>query len=260
MNVSDRTTAAQLIAMFEKVGAKPPAAVTTAWQDTQKLSKGVRAIGCLPEIVYAAIASALQRGDDPAGDAEVQRILASGQISNGGVIDGVDDIAYSWFREVCAEHADDIVAALAKPFEAAAKTLVNAHQVLGDVPLSDSDTILRIGGDAPAHWAKAQAVVTTITSISRGWFALAEFTGHRNDPIRHQVLRLSAPTYEQWMSQAFEGKPADPWALVILGLDLALPTLTQYAERVDTITQGTQQAADKWAADNRAYMTGRRSA
>ena len=216
MNLTDRSNVSQLITALDKSGAKTPPAVTTAWQDTQKLSEGVRAIGCLPETVYAAIASAIQRGADPASDAEVQRILASGQISNGGCIAGVDDIAYGAFRQTCAEGSADIVAAFSKPFDVAARTLVDAHQVLGDVSLSDSDA------------------------------------------VRHQVLRISAPTYEQWMSQALEGKHADPWALVILGLDLALPAFEQYRERVDTIAQGAEQAAAEYQQDKQAYMTGRR--
>jgi flavin-binding protein dodecin len=257
MNISDKGNAAQLIAALDKVGAKPPAAVAESYATTIRVSD---AIGVRPESIYPAIAAALTRGDDPTTDTEVQRILTSGQISNGGVIAGVDDIAFTRFREVAAEHADGIVTAFRKPFDQAATTLTTAHQSLGDVPLSDSDTILRIGGDAPAQWALAQSAVQTITLIIRGWAALAAFTGISSDAIRHQVLRISAPSYEQWVSQELEGKKADPWAAILEGLDLALPTSSQYRERVDTIQHGAERAGAKREEDERAYLTGRRPA
>jgi len=258
MNISDRGNAAQLIAMLDKTGAKTPAAVTESYATTTRVTQAVRAIGVRPETIYPAVAAALTRGDDPTTDTEVMRILVSGMISNQGVTTGVDDIAFTAFRETCTEHADNLVTAFAKPFDQAAKTLTTAHQSLGDVPLADSDTILRIGGDAPAQWAKAQAAVQTITSIIGGWFALAQFTGHRTDPIRHQVLRIAAVDFQTWQTKQLEGKPADPWAAIIEGLDLALPTFTEYAQRVATIMQGAERAAAEYQQDNQAYLTGRR--
>jgi len=258
MNLSDRSNATQLVTALDKTGAKTPAAVTESYATTIRVSDAVRAIGVRPETVYAAIAAALTRGDDPASDAEVQRILASGQISNGGVIAGVDDIAFSRFREVCTEHADQIVLALRKPFDTAAKTLIDAHQVLGSIDLADTDTVVRKGDNAASKWAQATAAAATVKNIVLGWAALAAFTGRTSDNIRHQVLRISAPSYEQWMSQELEGKHADPWALVILGLDLALPTMSGYRDRVAVIAQGAQQVAAEQEEDERAYLTGRR--
>jgi len=260
MNITDRGNASTLIAALDKVGAKAPAAVTESYATTTRVSQAVRAIGVRPETIYPAVAAALERGDDPTTDTEVTRILVSGMISNQGVQTGVEDIAFTWFREVCADQSDQIVLALRKPFDQAATTLTTAHQSLGDVPLEDSDTILRIGGNAPSQWALAQSAVQTIDTVSRGWFALAAFTGHRTDTIRHQILRITTPTYAQWMSQELEGKHADPWAAILEGLDLALPTFTQYRERVDAIAQGAQQAAAERADDQLHYLTNRRPA
>jgi hypothetical protein len=258
MNISDRGNAAQLIAALDKVGAKAPAAVTESYATTVRVSQAVREIGVRPETIYPAVAAALTRGDDPILDADVMRILVSGMISNPGVTAGVEDIAFTAFREVAAELADSIVAAFAKPFDRAAAELVTAHDLIGDVPLEDSDTILRIGGDAPAQWAKAQAAAATITSIVRGWVALADFTRHPTDPIRHQVLRVAAVDFQTWQTGQLEGKHADPWAAILEGLTLSLPTYSEYAERVDTIVQGAERAAAEYQQDNQAYMTGRR--
>lgn len=258
MNISDRSNAAQLIAALDKVGAKPPAAVAESYATTIRVSDAVRVIGVRPESIYPAIAAALTRGDDPTADPEVQRILTSGQISNGGVIAGVDDIAFSRFREVAAEHSDDIVTAFRKPFDRAVTTLTTAHQSLGDVPLEDSGTILRIGGDAPAQWAKATAAAATVKNIVLGWAALAAFTGISSDAIHYQVLRITAPTYEQWMSQELEGKHADPWGLVIAGLSLSLPTVSEYRQRVAAIEAGHAVDAHQDARARNASLTNRR--
>jgi len=75
MSSTDRAFVSQVIAALDKVGAKPPAAVTESWQATQRISQQVREMGARPDTIYAAIATALERGDDPALDPEVQRGL-----------------------------------------------------------------------------------------------------------------------------------------------------------------------------------------
>ena len=258
MSTTDRAFASQVFASLDKVGAKPPAAVTESWQQTQLLSEKVRALGIRPESVYAAIADALQRGDDPTLDAEVQRILVASQISNDGVTSGVDEIAYSRFRAVVTEHADGIIAAFCKSFDAAAKTLADAHQAFGDVDLTDTDAVLRKGGDAAARWAQATAAVATIDTINQGWTMLAMFAGLAGNNPRYHVLRIAAPTFEQWQTLELAGRKLTAWEALLAGLTLSLPTYTQYRARVATITDGAQQEAAQIEDDQVRLRTGRR--
>ena len=233
MNITDRTSATQLINSLAQTGAKTPVVVTEAWSTTARLSRGVREIGVYPEVIYDAVASALERGKDPAADPEVQRILASGRISNEGVIAGVDNIAYDRFRKVCVANADEIVDALREPFDAAVKRLIEAHAVLGSIDLADTDSVAR--NDTGSTWGVATAAVATISNIISGWMALGEFANVVTLNPRHQVLRIAAPTFEQWETHELEGRHAEPWVLLNEGLDLSLPTFKQYRDRVAVI-------------------------
>jgi len=256
MSTTDRAFVSQVIAALDKVGAKPPAAVTESWQATQRISQQVREIGVRPEAVYAAVATALERGDDPALDPDVQRILVASQLSNQGVMTGVDDVAYSRLRQTCTEHADAIVGAFAKPFDAAAKTLVDAHQAFGDIDLTDAAAVLRKGGDAASRWAQATTAVATIDTISQGWTMLAMFAGASAD-ARYQVLRIAAPTFQQWQDQQLASRKPTAWEALLAGLTLSLPTYTQYRERVATITDGAQQEAVPPIDRARSHIAGR---
>jgi len=238
MNITDRTSATQLINSLAQTGAKTPVVVTEAWSTTARLSRGVREIGVYPEVIYDAVASALERGKDPAADREVQRILASGRISNEGVIAGVDNIAYDRFRKVCVDHADEIVDALREPFDAAVKRLTEAHVAIGPIDLADTDTVARRGDTTASMWAVATAAVAAIGNIVTGWMALGEFADVVTLNPRHQVLRIAAPTFEQWETHGLEGRHAEPWVLLNEGLDLSLPTFSEYRYRIAVIEQG----------------------
>ena len=265
MSISDRGTAVIIINTIAATGIKAPAALAESWQRTQRVSEKVHALGVRDSALYTPIYEAIMDDRDPAADPEVQRILTSGRISNGVVMAGVEAMAYAAFRDTCTEHADAIVSAWAKPFEAAAKTLDNAHQRIGDVPLEDSATILQKGGDIAQVWAQAQAAVHAVNTISGGWMALGEFTNRAANDQRYPVLRIASVDYKMWQDQHLTGGRAGgrkititPWEAVLAGLTLSLPTFTEYAQRVDTIQQGAEQAAAQLEDDGRAYMTGRR--
>lgn len=256
MSATDRAFVSQVIAALDKVGATPPPAVTKSWQATQRISAQIREIGVRPETVYAAIASALERGDDPALDAEVQRILIASQLSNQGVMTGVDDIAYSWLRQTCAENADGIIAAFAKPFDQAAKTLNDAHRAFGNIDITDADTVLRKGGNAASQWAQATAAGATIDTITQGWTMLAMFAGAPANR-RYQVLRMAAVDYGTWQDHQLADRVMSPWGVLLAGLTLSLPTFTAYRERVATIVQGAEQEAQPPIDLQRSKIAGR---
>jgi hypothetical protein len=73
---------------------------------------------------------------------------------------GVDDLAFSRFREVCTEHSEVMVKVWAKSFAAAATV-----------------------------WAAARAAGATIRTISTGWLALADFAHLAPNNPHHMVLR-----------------------------------------------------------------------
>lgn len=257
MNITDRATAQQILNAFTATGAKAPKALTEAWQRTTRLSEGVRGLSTPPEAIYAAVAAAIERGDDPAADAEVQRILTSTQIQNAGVMAGVDDLAFGAFREACTAHTDAIVNAWRKPFDAAAATLADAHHRLGDVALDDTTAIIAKGGDAADVWAQAQAATKTIEAVRHGWLGLVGITHAVPDDRNHAVLRIAAVDYETWTARQLHGQRLSAWDAVLAGLTLALPTMTEYRERLAVITRGEAAEARQIADAGHRYATGR---
>jgi hypothetical protein len=256
MNPTDRPNAALVINTITTTGVKVPA-VTDAYTRTTTLTTRVRNLAAPADALGVAVANAIEDDRDPSADPEVTRILVSTQIANAGIMGMVDDLAYSRFRQVCAEHADAIVKAWAKPFAAAAKNLTAAHQAIGHVDLADSDTIIRKGGAAVDAWSGAQAAVATINTITAGWLALAMFTHGAPNDQRYPALRLAAVDYQTWEARELERRKVTPWEAVLAGLTLTLPSFEQYAQRVATIEAG-QRAATQAPIDGlRSHIAGR---
>jgi len=260
VNITDRGNTSTLIGSFTAAGATAPKALIAAHERTMRLSEGVRGLSTRPEAIFAAVAAALERGEDPAAAADVVRILTSTQIQNAGVVAGVDDLAFDGFREAAIAHTDAIIAAWRKPFDAAAAVLADAHQRLGNVGLEDTSTVIAKGADAADVWAKATAAVKVIEAIRHGWLGLVGITRAVPDDRNYTVLRIAAIDHPTWTAQQFHGRKVGAWDAVLAGLTLALPTPAEYKQRVAVITQGTQQAATEREEDERAYLTGRRPA
>jgi len=259
MNLTDRATAQQIIGSFTATGATAPKALIAAHERTTRLSEGVRGLNTRPEAIFAAVAAAIERGDDPGADAEVQRILTSTQIQNAGVMAGVDDLAFDGFREACTAHTDAIIAAWRKPFDAAAAVLADAHQRLGNVELEDTTAIIAKGADAADVWAKATAAVKVIEAIRHGWLGLVGITHAAPDDRNHAVLRIADVDYPTWTAQQLHGRKVGAWDAVLAGLTLALPSPAEYRQRVNTITKAQEAEAQRVAGVAHDYATGRRA-
>jgi len=256
--LTDKNDARQILAAFTQLDIKPPAAVAAAYERTTRISAGTQNLAPKDEDLYHAVTSALDGRRDPAADEEVQRILTAAAIANQGVMMGVETILYDQLRNVVTEHADQIMTALAKHFEAAATTLTAAHQTLGNVPLEDTATIVRKGGDAAKIWGQAQQAVAVVNTTLSGWISLAALTRLAPNHPRYAVLRLAPVTFEQWGSLELTERKISPWEAVLLRLPLALPTFEQYHQRVETIEQGNQRIAQHAEQDRQAYLAGRR--
>jgi len=257
MALPDRLTISQLITSLDKLGVKAPAAVTAGYERTNRVSLGAQNLGPHPDDLYVAIAAALAADQNPSADPDVQRVLTASQIANGGIMQGVDAIVFDQFRAVCTEHADAIIKALAKPFDAAVKTLDTAHKAIGNTPLENSPEILRKGGDIANVWLEAQVAVATIDTAITGWSALGEFTRLAPTDHHHRVLRLAAVSYQEWMTQGLRESKLKPWEAVAAGLDLNLPSFGEYRDRIAVIQQG-QSLVDQAPIDReRSHIAGR---
>lgn len=246
MNISERSTARQIITTLQDSGAKIPKPVDAAWQRTVRMSEALQAMPYPGDELPVAVAAAIEAGRDPSADAEVQRLLTGQQIAgNQGIMQSVEAIGYEQFQQVCREQADAIVQALRIPFDQAATALAEAHGRIGNAPLGDTDAIVRQGGDAAATWAKATAAAATVDQIVNGWTTLATFTRLVQLDPRYSALRLAAVTYETWMSSELQHRRLTPWEAATSELSLSLPTITEYRARIAAIEAGHALAAQQ---------------
>jgi len=255
MNITDRAATAQIIQATTTTGATPVKAVADAHAHVVKLAAEVRGIGVAQGAIGQAVAEALDRGDDPAADSEVQRLLAATQISGEGTAQAVDAIVFEAFREAVHENADALVKSWQQPFDKAAATLATAHQAIGDLALDDHIAIMVKGGDIAKVWGDARNAADTIGRIVMGWSALGEVAHLASRDQRWNALRLAA--VDPAAFGAIDPRKITPWEAVLAGLDLSLPSFEQYHQRVRAIEQAAARAQHDAQGDALDHATGR---
>jgi hypothetical protein len=250
-------TARILLNALSSTGAKAPK-IAAAFEHATKIATTVRSLGTPPGAMVAAVAEALDDDRDPADDPEVQRLVTTNGFVNPGLMAEVEAIAFNDFAGVCTRDSDDIVTALRAPFDVAAATLAQAHNRIGDVPLEDTDTIMRRGDDIAAVWAKATAAAKVVDTITAGWAALGELTRTVPTDQRYRVLRIATVDYATWTEQELERSKLKPWDAIRAGLTLSLPTVSEYRQRVAAIEAGHAVDAHQDARARNASLTNRR--
>jgi len=255
---ADRLAAANLISTFDATGTKPPKAVADAWARVEKVTAAVGNLMPPEGALYRAIFAAVDAGQHPSTDPDVQRLVVSQTIAHAGTAEGVPAIAFDLLRETARAHAGEIVSSLRGPFDAAAAALKAAFNRLGDVALDDAGTILHRGPAAAESWGKAQTAIATIESVRTGWAALDTLTTNRTPSRRHAMLVLADVSADQWDAHNLTDHKAEPWAAVTMGLRLSLPTPAEFSQRVARLQQAQQAEADRQEKAARDRMAGRR--
>jgi hypothetical protein len=257
MDATTRSSATQIITASKAVGATLPRPVLEGHAETARLTAAARDMSPPPDALYAAVVAALDDGRDPAADPEVQRVVTATTIGNQAVATAVDNIAFGRFTEICREDADQIVGVWRKPSDKAVDVLTAAHDRIGDLPLEDTATIMAKGDDIAAVWADAQAAAKVIDTVAGGWYALADLTRLATNDPRYVLLRTVSCDYQTWQSQELERRKLTPWQIVLARLDLSLPTMSRYRDRVRVIEDG-HAAAHEQAERNRSAARGGR--
>jgi len=244
MNISERSTVNSVRNTYLQLGLNPPKELADALARLDKLNERARQLGALPagDDLGNAVSAALLDDRDPAGDYDVQRILAAQALAaHHGLPDAVTAAAVDGIRNACATHLDDIVNDWRAPFDRAAADLAAAYQRIGNLDLDDTTTILAKGGDIAEVWATARTAAGTIDTVLNGWHALMMLMNVTLDP-RHRALRLAALGLEQYRSLPAK---TSAWDLLRSGVTLNLPSLDEYRRRIANIER---EQADETAA------------
>jgi hypothetical protein len=244
MYVQNPTTQARtIIANSNSVGAKLPAPVLEAYERATRITKAAQSIYPPRDALMVAVIAALDAGQDPAADADVQRAYLAQQIgSSEGIGRGVGDIVAGQMLDVFREHADPIVKAWTKPFDQAAKALAAAQDVLGPVPLTDTTSILALGGNAAEVWAQAQHAAQVLASIDQAWGELAGLTRLATIEQHYPALRIASVDADTWQTQNLHSRKVSAWEALSAGLSLSLPTMQEYRRRIAALQREMAEA------------------
>lgn len=243
--MSNRAFISQVFSAFERTSTKPPKVIADAQGRSQQLLAGIVKLQSeQPPSVTHAVGQAILADRDPLTDPAVVTAVIGSHVVSEQLHNGLRANAEAHMMDVFTEHADDIVKAWRKPFDAAAAELVTAHEQIGDLQLEDSTAILRLGGDIASVWERARVANATIDVILDGWAALGMATGGASANPRTKLHRIAEVPPER-MAKEFGGQPISAWQAVIAGLRLSLPTFAEMRDRVTAVEDYRQQVSNE---------------
>lgn len=206
----------------------------------------------------ASVVAAFANNTDPVDDPDVQRIMVTDRIADHSI--AVPEHSAQRLEDTYRDRVDDLIVALRGPFDAAAAELAEAHEILGDVGLDDSDAIVRRGPDATEAWAAATTAAMTIGIARDCWRHLYLLATRRAVEARYRPLIIAdlPPAAAVDAVDTPVDSPVDAWYAVRHGWPLSLATHDQYHDRIAAVATERQAraAADQQASkDNRVPWT-----
>ncbi|WP_146244043.1 hypothetical protein [Curtobacterium sp. MCBD17_013] len=232
-----------IITTTENLGVAVPTPVADAYARYTKTDTALRTVYVGDGALATAVLAALDAGQDPNVDHEVQRIVTSAAAGNEAVATQVRSKVLQDLVAALTDSADDLVAAWQEPFNAAAADIATTAAQLGPISLAATDAVVRQGGEAADQWAKASQANATIDTIVGAWTTLAMQTRFVPLNNRNGMLRFTDPTFDQWDSIPLSEAKYNAWDAYGLGLKLSLASSADYIARGQAMEAGYQQIA-----------------
>lgn len=233
--MSTRTHLSMIHAAMAAAGATYPKAVAKALEDAEKLSAAVAALAA-PSVddIAAAVVDCLTAGRDPLDDEHVRRLTTAATLAgpSGNALTG--GVSRAGERRVVAAltaEVDTMLTTFGAAVAEAGTTLTGAWRILGDLELTDSTAVLRMGPDASRAWTDARDAQKRIRALDGGWFGLAEATRFASSTDA-ATLRLADVSLEQFEKL---GRKAEPWAIVRAGVTIELADRESIRARVERL-------------------------
>lgn len=252
MQTHDRAATASVRRLFHTLDVPPPGPVAEAFDRHDTITTGIDniAVGNLARLVTDALID----GRDPTTDPDVQRAVTANAVTDAKP--SIVSAAMDRLTTTILDQSDQIIEAWRDPFNRAAADLHAAYEVLGDIDLTDTDTIVRLGPDATAAWAKATTATTTVNLCVDGWHTLRILTRGMGDVRRdHRVLVMAHVDGAAILDGTLGDRQPDPWEIVRGGWTLSLATPDELNERVAAIaTERDRRATAVEANRKRAAL------
>ncbi len=227
-------------------GATLPAAVVAARDRATNLPATLSRAIAERDGLAAALLDVLDAGRDVLTDNKIRRMVTATGLHPARAYEGVEAALARTLSQTLRDHVDDVINAFRPAFDAAADTLVNARELLGDLDLNDAPAILRRGGAAAEAWAAAGGAIETLNRIDLAVTLLGLSTGQDIADPASRPLRIADLDLTQLEKH---GAAADPWTLVRAGIALDLATVNAFRARRDAIAAARQARTQAHTAD-----------
>lgn len=252
-------TISATVSMIEKantaLGVTMPEGVTAVQDRGRKVAAAVVPPPTTEEVA-AAYAAAVIAGRDPAADPEIQRLLAAAALGARDLSRQIAAVTAASVQAALVDSCDALLGSWVKAAAVPIKALTRAHQVLGGLPLTETQTILARGGRAAEAWGSAQAADQALDAALGGWSMLSRVTRFASPARGRDVLRIAAPSLAQLRDL---GDKPRPWDLLSAGLDLSLADRETFAARNRAVD--AEVDAERGAAEQRTLREyGKRAA
>lgn len=259
--MSIRSNTNVILSTFDATGTKAPKAVIDAKAQRDQLTAAAATIQPAPDTFAQAVADALLAHRDPCTDKAVIGAMVGQQIRQIAATDTLEAVAFDGLARALIDSADEIIEVWRKPFNVAAADLMAAFEKIGDKPLEDSASILRLGGDIADVWTKAREANQLIDKIALGWAVLGELSRRASLVSQYRVLRIADVPPRRALRE-FRNVKLTPWEAVTKGLPLSLATLDEFREResatvgsADAVRQESEQDARDAAQRRYGFAT-----
>ncbi len=259
MIVTARPAVANLAASFERSGATVPAALAKAFtRRTEVVDRFAKRPVPDADALPVAVLGCLEAGVDPATDTDVRRITTAAHLAGlHGLANDIEAILLDAIRATAQTSTPAILTAWGRPFDKAARSLAEAHGVLGGVDLDDTTAIVKLGPEATAAWSTARDALGIIYAIVSGWLALYELIAGTTPNKRHRLIVIADIDASVWIDAELDGAKPDPWAALGHGLTLRLPTIDEHRAAIAGIEHERTERADAAETQRRGALSGR---
>lgn len=191
------------------------------------------------EPMSTAALAALEAGNDPTADPEVQRAVvrrALGELPRG--LDGALSERAQAFAE---EYAPTILGLFAEPFAQAAATITQALESLGDVDLDDTAAVLSRGGDSAMLWAQAKGADKAIGDIRQVRGQLANVAPQLAVDPQYRLLSIADVPPAAFIDDQLFNSALGALAAAQRGFELSAADPDTLAERVRGVMDELQR-------------------
>ncbi|MFF3180260.1 hypothetical protein ACFYVD_10490 [Rhodococcus pyridinivorans] len=216
----------QLRQDLPKVGAKIPAALQTAWDNTGTFS--VPDLSTDPAEVAAAAVDALANGRDLDTDPALTQLITRRALATLGVPALVERHTETLRGDLIRQHADAILAELTTAFDAAAADIEVARASISSLDLTTEGGVHGVASEKMTTWGQAYAAARRIEKIVLLWSLLGSFTHSVNIVIGYRALITSDLPATDLAKLPGERRELEP---IYAGHPLSLASFDEYAER-----------------------------